>query len=247
MISYRDKLFIFITPISILFTISFGLAVLSGIDPITSLLWSTSGILGVYYPSLINYSLGIHNPYLAAGDALLAISYALMTALSATLFFNFIKNVNIYQKSMIRKIKKLKNHIIIVPFNSFSETVMAKLDHAKVKYVVITANEKDAKHLYKKGKLVIVGDTNSIDVLDAAGLPKSNGIILCSEDPTFNSLTAITVRTFNKHIHIVSRVNNEEDLPKLSRSGIRKLVLPEISAGIDLSNVILKQLNIKSK
>jgi hypothetical protein len=243
MVSLKSTWFIFVTPIVILFTIAFGLTIFSGIHPIVALVWSIAGVLGVYYPDIIEYPLAIHNPYVLVGSALLAISFALMTAFSAALFLNFIKGINLRQRNVMRKIRILKRHAIVVPYNSFAESVMKELESASVPYVVITASEREAKHLYAHRKLAIVGDINSIELLEAAGLSKAMAIILCSENPTYNALVSVTVRTFNRTIKIVSRVSKEEDLTELTKAGVHKMILPEIAAGKDLGNIIKKRMS----
>ncbi len=242
MVSLKTTWYIFATPIAVLFAAAFVLALMGGVDPLLALLWCVSGVLSVYYPELLPYNLGVASPYILIGDALLAIAFALTTAFSAALFLNFMKGINLRQRNVMHKIRKLRRHVIIVPHNAFADSLMRELEKASVNYVTITNSEMEAKHLYAHGRLAIVGDINSIELLEAAGLSKAAAIVLCSDNPAYNATVAVTVRTFNRSVRIVSRVSKEEDLTELTKAGIHKLVLPEIAAGIEFGKVLKRRM-----
>ncbi|MEM0202108.1 MAG: NAD(P)-binding protein [Candidatus Micrarchaeaceae archaeon] len=229
-------LYIFMILIAALFSISFLAALSSGVGAFRALVWSLLDTLDVSYPGIIPYSLGITNLYILIGDIAGALAFALMAVALAGWFFDFIHHVNIKEKRTLARIRKMKDHTIIAPFNKFSEAVMEEMDGAGKGYVVLTDDERDARYLYEKSKLVLVGTIGSIELLKAANVDSARNIILCSDDDTRNSMIAVTVKSLNSKVHIITRAEKEEDLPKLMRSGAHRVILPEVTAGIDVGN-----------
>ncbi|EQD31210.1 TrkA-N domain protein [mine drainage metagenome] len=227
-------LYIFITLIVALFIISFLSAIYSGVSVFRAAVWSLLDMLDVSYPSIIPYSLGIANPFILIGDISGALAFALMAVMLAGWFFDFIHHVNIKEKRAISKIKRMHGHTIIAPFNKFAEALMEDMDSAGLNYVVLTDDERDARYLYERSKLVLIGTIGSIELLKAANIDNAGNIILCSDDDTRNSLIAVTVKSLNSKIHVITRAEKEEDLPKLIRSGAHRVVLPEVTAGVDM-------------
>ncbi len=193
-------------------------------------------MLDVSYPNIIPYALGIADPYILIGDMAGAVAFALMAVILAGWFFDFIHRVSIKEKRTISKIRKTKDHVIIAPFNKFAETLMDELDNTGRSYIVLTDDDRDARYLYEKSKLVLVGTIGSIELFKAANIEKAHDVVLCSDDDTRNSMLAVTVKSLNNKAHIITRAEKEDDLPKLMRSGAHRVVLPEVTAGIDIGN-----------
>lgn len=227
-------LYIFIVLIVIFFAISFLSALASGVSIFRALVWSVLDMLDVSYPNIIPYALGISNSFILVGDVAGALAFALMAVALAGWFFDFIHHVNIKEKRTISRMKKMKKHAIIAPFNKFAEALMEDMDAAGKPYVILTDDERDARYLYERSKLVLVGTVGSVELLKAAGVDNAGTVILCSDDDTRNSLIAVTVKSLNSKVHVITRAEKEEDLPKLIRSGAHRVVLPEIAAGIDI-------------
>jgi voltage-gated potassium channel len=174
-------------------------------------------------------------------DALAAISFVILTAFLTAILYSFIRGINLQQGKMMRKVRKLRNHVIIAPFNSFSEALMDELDKKDVQGVIITDSERSARHLYAHNRLAVAGSANNIELLNAVGLHRALAVVLCSDNPTDNALAAVTVKTMNKRVRIIARVNKEEDLPKLSKAGVHMVILPEVAAGTWLGSVIAEK------
>jgi voltage-gated potassium channel len=232
----NKTLYVFIILIAGLFTISFLSALDSGVGTFRAFVWSLLDTLDVSYPGIIPYSLGMVDPYILIGDVAGALAFALMAVALAGWFFDFIHHVNIKEKRTLSKIRKIKDHTIIAPFNKFAEALIEDMDSAGKSYVVLTDDERDARYLYEKSKLVLVGTIESVELLKAANIDRAQNIVLCSDDDTRNLLVAVTVKSLNSKVHIISRAEKEEDLPKLSRSGVHRVILPEVTAGIDVGN-----------
>jgi vacuolar-type H+-ATPase subunit F/Vma7 len=234
--------YIFISLIITFFAASFILVLYSGVGIAVSVIWSIMNLLNVEYPNLIPYNTAITSPYIFFSNVLGSLAFAILTAFIAAGFFNFIQNVNFKYKRTIRKIKKMKHHVIIVYnktiHDNFANSIIQELENKSMPVVIIVEDEKDFKHLYKSSKLVLIGNTNSTELLKLAGVSSAKAIILCNKDPIDNILVSITTRALNKRITIISRIKDEDNLGKLTRAGVNNFILPELSAGLELGNII---------
>lgn len=236
---------LFIAVIVLLFALTFTLAALSGMGTVNAFVWSVFGLLAISYPTeLVPAQIALGSVLLLAADALAAISFFVLTAFLTATFYSSIRSINLRERGIMRKIRKLKSHVIITPFNGFAEAVIEELRAKGIGSVVITNNDRDARHLYAHSCLAVVGNAGSVELLNAVGLHRAMGVVLCSDNPTENALDAVTARTFNKRVKIIARVTKEEDLPRLSKAGVHTVILPEVAAGTYLGNAILEKLSL---
>lgn len=243
-ITTRSTRKLFIAIIGSLFAVTFILAALSGIGVFNALAWSVLGLLAVYYPAeLIAEPIAINSTLLLIADALAAIAFFVLAAFLTATFYSFIRNVNLRRRGIMRKIRRLRNHVIITPFNGFAEAIMEDLRAKGIEGVIITPSEREARHLYARSMLAVVGEAGNAELLSAIGLQRAIGVVLCADDPKQNALAAVAVRPFNTRVKIIARVTSIADLPKLTKAGVHSVILPEVSAGTYLGNVILRKVS----
>jgi Trk K+ transport system NAD-binding subunit len=63
--------------------------------------------------------------------------------------------------------------------------------------------------------------------------------VACSDDDIKNSMIAISAKAVGSKVKIITRVAKEENIPKLSRSGVYKCIMPEAAAGDRMSESII--------
>jgi len=234
---------LFIVIIAALFAATLALALSSGIGTANALAWSILGVLAITYPTdLVPQQIAINSGLLLVADTLAAITFVILTAFLTATFYSFIRRVNLQRRGIMRRIRRLRAHVIITPFNGFAEAVIEELKSHGVESVVITGSERDARHLYAHSRLAVVGNAGNVDLLNAIGLHRAMGVVLCSDDTTENAIAAVTVRTFNRRVRVIARVTDEDDLPRLSKAGVHTVILPEVSAGTYIGNAIVDRL-----
>lgn len=238
-VSFRSTRYMFIVIIASIFLATFLLAALSGIGTVNALVWTVFGLLAIWYPAdLVPETIAVNSSLLLVADSIAAIGFVVLTAFLTAMFYSFIRNVNLRQRSVMRRIRRLSGHVILSPMNSFSEAVNGELKSKGIPSVTITDNEREARRLYSRGELSVVGSASNIELLNAIRLQEAKAVVLCSDSPTENAMAAVTVKTYNKRVKIIARVNKEEDLPKLSKAGVHMVILPEVAAGTWLGSVI---------
>jgi Trk K+ transport system NAD-binding subunit len=52
----------------------------------------------------------------------------------------------------------------------------------------------------------------------------------------------ITAKTINPNIKIISRVNDEDNIPQISRTNVNKIIIPDIAAGEKIGEEIINKI-----
>jgi voltage-gated potassium channel Kch len=180
------------------------------------------------------------NPLILTSKLLDALVLPILAAISAAWFFDFINSVNLGERIVLSKLKRMEDHVIIVPYNSFAKTLMKELKDAGFKVAVIAENKREMAQLRGQNELAFNGDIKLIETFDVAGIQKARCLIACSKDDVQNALITITAKTANPHIRIIARVTSEENISGLLTAGAKKVVIPERTVGIDIGNELTK-------
>jgi voltage-gated potassium channel len=224
----------------VLFAISYLMLVLSGANPFIALIW---GLLSSFDVGLSILPTSVSAQPLAFIASLLdAFIFALITVVIAALFFDFIKQINLTKRMVISRIKNIKQHIILVPYNQFAYNLNKELKSIGEKTVIITTNEVDAQKLYRGGDLAIVADPKNIETFLASGIGRAKFVIACDDDDVQNALISITAKSANPKAKIISRIANLDDISKLKNSGALRMIMPEVSTGLEIGNEIAKRI-----
>lgn len=233
------KIDIIIFSIIILFFVSLALLLFAGLDLYRAIIWNILTSLDISFNLPARF---FETPYLIIATAINMVIFAGLTVVLATLFFNFLKNIDIKRSYMLLRIKKLKDHIIVVPYNNDSKVILDELDDANLKYVIIGDTPKEMKQLYKQKRLFIAGAFNSDEVFNLAGIKKAKYLIVYSYKDLENILMIITAKTINPNIKIISRVNDEDNIPQISRTNVNKIIIPDIAAGEKIGDEIINKI-----
>ena len=226
--------------IIVLFAAALSLTLLSGIGFYVAIIWNLLSMLNVSYPLLLPFNLG-ENAYILTADVLDTIAFALLTVVLATMFFNFIKKVNIRARIIDAKVAKVKKHAILAPYNKFSLYLAQEMRREKMDVVVLVANEKDRMEMHRHAILSVVGDIKSIDAFAEAGAGRAKEVVACSDSDIENALITITAKAANPSIDVISKVSSEDDISKIGSAGALRMVMPEITVGAEIGDVLAKR------
>ena len=236
---FRTTLLVLLGICAALFVLAFGLVVVGGIDPGIGLIWNVLSALDVNF-ALLPASVSTSNPYVFAASLIDAFIFALLAVVLAALFFDAIKRFNVRERLLTSRIRKLRDHVIIVPFNNFAQSLAAELAQMGQKRVTIAKSESDLGKIYRLGELGLVGDPETVEIFEIANAPESRYIVTCSENDIENALITVTAKTASAHSKIVSRVSSIENISKLGSAGAYRMVMPEVTAGEELGEQLVK-------
>ncbi len=240
MVNERRAQHTLILIVLVLFFSSLIISVSTGISPRVALIDNIFDSLQVNY-NLIQFS-SVTSPLFLVSRLLNAAVFPLLTVILATWFFDFINNINFRERLVLSKVNKLKDHVIVVPYNGFARVLLQELKNSGLKSVTIAENKKEMIQLYKENELAIEGDLKSMETFDIAGVDRARCIVACGKEDIQNALISITAKAAYPDVNIIVRINKEENLDRLEKAGAYKTILSESTAGKDVGEEIVKRL-----
>lgn len=131
------------------------------------------------------------------------------------------------------ELKRYHKFIIICGFGRVGQEIACHLAKDKQNFIIIDKNEHNINLARKLNYLAIQNDATRNDVLISAGINQGASDILCiTGDDVVNVYVSLTSRHLNKDIHIISRVNQHENLNKMHQAGADNVILPFEVAGL---------------
>lgn len=151
-------------------------------------------------------------------------------------------NLQKYLNSKIYEIMvgRMKNHIIIVGGGRVGSEIALNLQLKKKKFVIIEQNPEVIKSLKKKKYMVIEGNAEEDKLLTEAEISKATKLILTLPKTESNILITLTAKEMNPNIEILARANEQKFVSKLKKAGAKKVIVPEIVAGDQLTDLLEK-------
>ncbi len=152
------------------------------------------------------------------------------------------KAIKHYYKS--KKLKKLKNHIIVCGFGRNGKKAVSDLLEINKKVVVIDNNHKiindDTNNIILKNKnlTIIHGDAANEETLEKANIKNAKAILTTLPNDAENLLIVLTSRDLNTDLKIISRVSDEHSFKKLKRAGADNVIMPDIVGGARMAKLI---------
>ena len=222
-----------------LFIISYLLVIASGVGPLLALSWNVLSSLDINF-DLLPASVA-NTPFILAASLIDAFVFAIAAVALAALFLDVIKKVDIRKSRMISKMKRMRNHVILAPYNQFAENMFKELTAAGVKCVYLTDNEMEAQRLYRKNEPVLIGDPTAVDAYKIANIENAKYVIACSNDDMQNALIIVTAKSASAKTKIVSRVTSLENISKLGSTGAYRMIMSEVAAGQEIGEELVRR------
>ena len=142
---------------------------------------------------------------------------------------------DIKESKTIQDISKLNKVYIICGYESIAKEVAAKLVRAHINVVVLDDSLQRIENAKKAGLLALQYNPGSIDSYKKLHIDISTkvGAILClKENDVDNVYTALTVRSINSDVPIMSLLMNNTNRNKLLNSGVNELLYDKQFVGL---------------
>ncbi len=222
-----------------LWTVSYGLLIIAGVAPLIALVWNVLSSLDINF-DLLPAAVANTAPILAA-SLIDAFVFAIAAVALAALFLDTIKRVDFRRRHVVSKVKRLKGHVILAPYNQFAENICKELSAAGIKCVFLTADEMEAHRLYRKNELVLIGDPKAVDIFRMANIENAKYVIACSNDDLQNALIVVTAKSASAKTKIISRVTAMENIAKLGTAGAFRMIMTEVAAGQEIGEELVRR------
>ena len=138
-----------------------------------------------------------------------------------------------------KKILKLRDHVIIVGFGRNGEQAAIELRDHGVEFVIIDRRENVMSRVRQDPNLLYIqGDATHEDVLKKANVDKARALIATTPNDADNVFVALTARSMNPSLQIVSRASEMESDLKLKRAGVTNVIMPERIGGQRMAKLV---------
>ncbi len=171
--------------------------------------------------------------------SLATITFAL-SSITAFIVEGELKNI-LWRRKMDKKISKLKDHFIVCGSDETAHTIIEELILTQREFVVIEpSQEKIDKLSLSQDFLYIIGDSAEDEVLISAGIKKAKGIILSLYKDEENLFVALTARSLNPKIRIVSKAVDLNNYNKMKKAGADAVVSPTYIGGMRMVSEMVR-------
>ncbi len=144
--------------------------------------------------------------------------------------------INTYR--MLKKIKKLKNHVIICGFGRNGIAIVKELLAKNISVVVVEQNPDVEKYLQKYEQVYyVMGDATSDTTLKNANIEAAKTLITTLPQDADNVFIVLSARQLNPNLRIISRASSEGVIKKLKIAGANFVVQPEQIGGIQMAHL----------
>ncbi|MCL5433990.1 MAG: NAD-binding protein [Candidatus Marsarchaeota archaeon] len=222
-----------------LFALTLILLLYNGIQFEIAFIWLLLSSLNINFDILPNNV--IDTPYVFIANLVGGFIFAFIAVFFGAFFFNLINRVGINEKKVLKKVKKMKGHIIIAPSNNFAETLKEEFEKSEIKYVMISGKKEDTNRLRRRGFIVITADPKDKESFELAGIKEAKQIIACSDEDIENIMITVAARAANAKAKIISRISNIDDISKLGSAGAYRMIMPEITTGEEIGEMLIKK------
>ncbi len=189
-----------------------------GLDPLTAFLAAVSTIttIGIYAPNIVTMPV-LEKVLLIVG---IIVSVGSAASLLQATFAVAMKRELLAEALVTRKIKRMKDHVIVVGYKFLGKYVVEGLKSIGSEFVVIAKDNDQLETLRKDGIEAVGGPTTHIyETLKKAGVERASHLISTFDDDGDNMLTILTAKKLNKNIHAVSIINDKELLESAKAAG----------------------------
>lgn len=143
------------------------------------------------------------------------------------------------RKYLRRKIKKMKEHVIICGLGRTGRAACHELLSSNASIVVV--DRKGGEKAPRSENLVVVAsDATDEKSLIEAGIMHAQAIICTLPSDADNVFVILTAKGLNPNIRIVSRASQENSYDKMIRAGADAVIRPEEIGGNLMANLVVK-------
>lgn len=143
---------------------------------------------------------------------------------------------------MQQRIDAMQGHIIVCGLGSTGRHVISELKSTKTPFVAI---DHDLAHLEAVAADFgdfprLVGDVTDDHLLEAAGIRRASGVVICLHDDPESLFVTLSARSLNDKARIISKADDPRNAEKLRRAGANSVVLPSSIGGMRLASELLR-------
>ncbi|MFT3700621.1 MAG: potassium channel protein [Kofleriaceae bacterium] len=154
-----------------------------------------------------------------------------------------LKNV-LFANKLKKRMKKMKDHIIVCGAGSTGRNVIAELIATNVPVIAIDIHEHELKELADKhpnaNYAYVHGDATDDDIMGQVNLPEAKGLVAALSSDKDNLYLTVSARQINPKARIVARCAELSHVEKIKRAGADAVVSPNYIGGMRLVSELMR-------
>lgn len=136
------------------------------------------------------------------------------------------------------KVRKMDKHVIICGFGRNGQQAAHELIAHGQAFVIIDNNHDLIMHHLGDDYLFVEGNATEDDILEKANIKTARALITTLPNDADNLFVALTARSLNPDLIIISRASTESSEKKLKIAGVNNVVMPERVGGAHMATLI---------
>jgi len=142
-------------------------------------------------------------------------------------------------KTLEKKVKKLKDHVIVCGYGRNGREAVVKLKSYRKDFVIV---EQDSEVVVKnedENTLFVIGNANEDETLIEAGIERASTLICAMPEDADNLFTVLSARQLNKNLKIISRASVDASFRKLKLAGADNVIMPDKIGGDHMASLVV--------
>ena len=145
-----------------------------------------------------------------------------------------------HRGSIMRDIRKLRDHVIVCGFGRFGRVVVEELLRVGRSIVVIDSDPDLAPDLEKLGVGYIIGSATDDEILESAGISRADALVAGISGEAESVFITLSARELNPEIRIHARGESDTAVRRLRRAGANFVSSPYQMGGMRTAASILR-------
>lgn len=152
-------------------------------------------------------------------------------------FFSGRFKKSIEEAKILKQIKQMKDHYIILGGGSLGESVAKALMEKGKQVVVLEKDNENVAELNQEGIPTVEGDCFDRHFLETVGIKKAKVVVACLKDDGGNLLLTLICKEMNPSVKVVVEATMEKYVPQMKKIGADRVVLPRKIGGTYMAEV----------
>src|SRR5450432_1560124 len=150
----------------------------------------------------------------------------------------------LFANKLKKRIKKMKDHIIVCGAGSTGRNVIEELIANGVPVIAIDTREAELKEISEKHPKAaysyVVGDATDDDIMNQTNLAGARGLVAALSSDKDNLYLTVSARQTNPTVRIVARCAELSHVEKIKRAGADAVVSPNFIGGMRLVSELVR-------
>ena len=130
------------------------------------------------------------------------------------------------RRQMKNRIAKLKNHFILCGYGQVGQEIAHVFTEERVAFVVIDKDKESIANAEKDGRLYLLADATTDDVLKEAGIEWARGLVVAVGSDADSTYITLSARGLRPSLFIEARASSSEAEAKLKKAGADRIISP---------------------